>query len=199
MIDGAVTIAGARTVGASELAAAQAGDRQAQAAIFLRHRAEVAAFLSRLTGDPTVVDDLVQEVFIAAFAGLPGFRGDAQLSSWLYRICLSKARNFWDAQRRRERREATGAARFSTHAPSAEEDFEAAEQRRALYRALGELPTSYREAFTARILEGMSLADACKLLGAPCSTVSYRTRRAIDLLSRALELGSLADWVEGRA
>ena len=54
--------------------------------------------------------------------------------------------------------------------------------------ALGKLPDKLREAFTARAIEGMSLIEASAALGIPISTVSYRTRRAEQLLCAALEI-----------
>src|SRR6185437_6592916 len=54
-------------------------------------RRQVAANLYRVLGDRTDLDDLVQEVFVIAFRGLERFRGDAKLSTWLYRICVNVA------------------------------------------------------------------------------------------------------------
>ena len=92
------------------LAAAQRGDADAQAELFHRHSVRVARQILRMTGDANSVDDLLQEVFIAAFAALPGFRRDAQLETWLYTIAANKVRNWWDARRRREARETHAAA-----------------------------------------------------------------------------------------
>jgi RNA polymerase sigma-70 factor (ECF subfamily) len=170
----------------SLLAAAQAGDEAAQSAIFGAYRQRVAAHVHRMTGDPDVVDDLVQEVFISAFGGLSAFRGDAQLGTWLYRITANKVRNWWDAQRRRLAREHRAAERTLAAPPLQEDRIEAAEHRQQLYAALGRLPDILREAFVARAIMGMGLSEASELLGVPISTLSYRTRRAEQLLCEAL-------------
>lgn len=170
----------------SMLAAAQAGEEAAQAHIFEAYKQRVASQVQRMTGDPDVVDDLVQEVFIAAFTSLPRFRGDAQLGTWLYRITTNKVRNWWDARRRREARERRAAEGPTTVEPGQEDRIEAQEHRRRLYDAMGRLPDALREAFVARAVEGMSLQDASECLGVPISTVSYRTRRAEALLCEAL-------------
>ena len=57
-----------------------------------------------------------------------------------------------------------------------------------LYTALATLPDKLREAFVARAIEGLSLLEAAAILGAPISTISYRTRRAEQLLCAALEI-----------
>lgn len=169
------------------LAAAQAGDRAAQAAIFEAYKDRVARQVQRMTGDPSSVDDLVQEVFISAFAALSRFRGDAQLGTWLYTIAANRVRNWWDSQRRRRRREDVASERSRADEPATPEaDFAAKQQRDRFYVALGSLPDKLREAFVARALEGMNLHEASAVLGVPISTVSYRTRRAEQLLCEAL-------------
>ena len=95
-------------------------------------------------------------------------------------------RNWWDSQRRRRRREDLASERVSAEVETPEADLEAKQQQRRLYAALGELPDKLREAFVARAIEGMSLQDASAVLGVPISTVSYRTRRAEQLLCAAL-------------
>jgi RNA polymerase sigma-70 factor (ECF subfamily) len=170
------------------LAAAQRGDRAAQAALFTAHKDDVARQVQRMTGDQSAVDDLVQEVFIAAFSALPGFRRDAQLDTWLYRITVNKVRNWWDAKRRRRRREDRVAGSPREPLPTPEDEADATEHRRRLYAALGELPDKYREAFTARAIDNLSLQEASARLGVPISTVSYRTRKAEERLCVLLDL-----------
>lgn len=169
------------------LEAARRGDAHAQAQLFESHKQRVARWIHRMIGDPDVVDDLVQEVFIAAFRRLTAFRGEAQIETWLYRIALNKVRNFLDSGRRRLAREQRGAA------PTAEDvtpddSVQAQEDLGRFYDALAGLPASYREAFVARAIHGMSLHEASERLDVPISTVSYRTRRAEALLCEALGL-----------
>ena len=171
---------------AAVLQAAQRGERAAQSLLFSRYRDRVARQVLRMIGDAAMVDDLVQDVFIAAFTALPQFRGDAQLSTWLYTIATNRVRNWWDSQRRRRRREDVVASEPHEDPDDPEADLEAQQQRARFYEALGKLPDKLREAFTARAIEGMSLIDASAALGIPISTVSYRTRRAEQLLCAAL-------------
>lgn len=172
---------------------ARQGDPAAQRAIFDRHKDRVAAQIQRMTGDPTVVDDLLQDVFIAAFANLRGFRGDSQIRTWLYRIATNKVRNWWDSTRRRRRREHRAGELPIEPATNPQEDLEIREHRERLYQALGELPAKLREAFVARVIEGLSLQDASEAFDVPVSTISYRTRRAEEVLCRALGLSRLGE------
>jgi len=175
------------------LAAAQRGDPAAQGALFKAHKDDIAQQVQRMTGNANAVDDLVQEVFIAAFSALRGFRGDAQLHTWLYRITCNKVRNWWDAERRRHGREQRVAESPCEPVATPEEETTAREHRVRLYTALGQLPDKYREAFTARAIESLSLQAASERLGVPISTVSYRTRQAERRLCTLLDLDPEGD------
>src|SRR5262245_31154906 len=67
------------------------GDRQACERFYREHRRLVAANLYRVVGERSELEDMVQEVFVIAFRGMERFRGDAKLSTWLYRICVNVA------------------------------------------------------------------------------------------------------------
>src|SRR5260221_4302006 len=69
----------------------RADERAAQDELYHRFRRHVAGNLYRVLGDRSDLEDLVQEVFVIAFRGLDRFRGDARLSTWLYRICVNVA------------------------------------------------------------------------------------------------------------
>jgi RNA polymerase sigma-70 factor (ECF subfamily) len=168
------------------LSRARRHDPSALRQLFELHKDRVAAQIQRMTGDPGAVDDLVQEVFIAAFANLASFRGDSQFRTWLYRIATNKVRNWWDSDQRRRRREHRSAEGGEPGSQTPDEDLETREHRERLYGALAKLSSKLREAFVARVIEGMSLQEASEVLGVPISTVSYRTRRAEDLLCAAL-------------
>ncbi len=170
------------------LAAVRRGDAAAQAQFFERHKGAVARQVLRMTGDASWVDDLVQEVFIAAFSRLESFRGDASIDTWLHRITTNKVRNAWDSRRRRSVREAKAAQPEATEHDAPDGEVAAGEQLQRFYAALDELPAKYRDAFVCRTVEELSLDETSGVLGVPVSTVSYRARRAEELLVAALGL-----------
>ena len=169
---------------------ARRGEKSAQSELFLAHKDRVAKQVQWMTGNASAVDDLVQEVFLAAFSALTTFRGEARVETWLHAIAANKVRNWWDANRRRESRELVAASQTREDPHTPEENLETTEHRRRLYAALGDLPHELREAFTLRAIEHRSLRDVSELLGVPISTVSYRARRAEQLLCRALDLST---------
>jgi len=64
------------------------------------HQAMVFGTLLRLTGSREHVDDLAQEVFLRLYRALPSFRGEALLTTYLYRITVNVAQDEWKRRRR---------------------------------------------------------------------------------------------------
>lgn len=173
---------------AALVAAVRRGDTAAQAEFFDRHKDAVARQVMRMSGDAGWVDDMVQEVFIAAFSRLESFRGDASIETWLHRITMNKVRNAWDSRRRRMAREAKVVRPEATQHDAPDEGVAASEQLERFYMALAELPAKYRDAFVCRVIEELSLEETSAALDVPISTVSYRARRAEAMLTEALGL-----------
>jgi RNA polymerase sigma-70 factor (ECF subfamily) len=67
------------------------------------HQAMVFRTLARLTGSIDRVDDLAQEVFLRLYRALPSFRGEALVSTYLYRIAVNVAQDEWKRRRREDR------------------------------------------------------------------------------------------------
>jgi RNA polymerase sigma-70 factor, ECF subfamily len=156
-------------------------DRVAQDELYHRFRRQVAANLYRVIGDRTDLDDLVQEVFVIAFRGLDRFRGDARLSTWLYRICVNVA--LGRIRTRRRRPAAIGMTDLDTAAidPSMTERPETPErslQRRQdqerVYRALETLAPKKRIVLYLHEIEGLDLKEIAYLVDS--NPVTVRTR-----------------------
>ena len=162
------------------IARALRGERKAFDAIYRLHADAVYRRLSRLVGPDPEREDLVQQVFVDVFRGLPSFRGDAAFSTWLYRIVVHVA---YEHLRRRRRRPASPAtleaiAELVDGALSPEA---AARQRQELERALGylgKLDPKKRIAFVLRVVEGLSLDEIGELVGAKAPAVGQRVKYA---------------------
>src|SRR5206468_4249295 len=70
------------------IARARQGDREAFDRLVESHLAHVWAVVWRIVRHREDAEDVVQEVFLAAFQGLPGYRGESRLSTWLHRIAV---------------------------------------------------------------------------------------------------------------
>lgn len=165
---------------------------------------DICALLFRLTEDPEEARDLTQETFLQAFRNIAGFRGEADLRTWLYRIAVNQARNRWRWWKRRRRDRTVsldapvgdeGNAPLSAGltdegARNPEQQALARERERALRAALSTLSRPYREAIVLRDIEGLSYEEVAQALDINIGTVKSRLSRGRDELRRRLE-GSL--------
>jgi RNA polymerase sigma-70 factor (ECF subfamily) len=149
-------------------------------------------------GDDAEAEDVVQDTYLRAFTHLDGFRGEAQLSTWLTRIAVNEALG-----RLRQRRpvvdlksidaiDEQGEARVIV-LPSARQDHDPeaaaarAEIRRLLEQAVDRLPPPFRIVFVLRDIEEMSVDETASHLGLRPETVKTRLHRARRLLRRSLD------------
>ncbi|HSD88121.1 MAG TPA: sigma-70 family RNA polymerase sigma factor [Kofleriaceae bacterium] len=159
----------------------RADDRAAQDELYHRFRRQVAGNLYRVLGDRTDLDDLVQEVFVIAFRGLDRFRGDARLSTWLYRICVNVALGRIRTRRRRPTAIGMTDLDSANVDPSLTERPETPErslQRRQdqerVHRALEMLAPKKRIVLYLHEIEGLDLKEIAYLVDS--NPVTVRTR-----------------------
>ena len=160
------------------------------AEVYRAHAAIVARWAVRLGGPSVDAEDVVHDVFLVVERRLPEFRGDAQLSTWIYRITALVVRRHLRRARLRglfgwlDRR----AEAVPSLAPSPLEAAEASQAVLQLYRALDELPEKYRTALILHELEGLPAVEIAELTGVEPSTVWVRLhrgrRRLEELLAR---------------
>jgi RNA polymerase sigma-70 factor (ECF subfamily) len=156
-------------------------DRSAHDELYHRFRRQVAGNLYRVLGDRDDLEDLVQEVFVIAFRGLDRFRGDARLSTWLYRICVNVA--LGRIRTRKRRPNAIGVLDLDTAPadPSLTERPEtpdrSLERRRdqeRVYAALEHLAPKKRIVLYLHEIEGLDLKEIAYLVDS--NPVTVRTR-----------------------
>ena len=73
------------------VAAVRAGDTERYRELVERHERRVYAVAWSRLGDATLAEEATQEAFIRVFRGLPKFRGDAALGTWIYRLAVNAA------------------------------------------------------------------------------------------------------------
>ncbi len=163
---------------------------------------EIYGLLFRLTESSEEARDLTQETFLRAFQNISGFRGEADLRTWIYRIAINQARNRWRWWRRRHRDTTvsldepvgqTGQSLSSMLPESSanpEQQALALEREKALRSALQRLGRSYREAVVLRDIEGFTYEEIATTLGINIGTVKSRLARGRQELREKLE-GSL--------
>ena len=151
----------------------RSGDDDAFAELVDRYKKLVYALVSRMVPDRSQADDLAQEVFVKVHRGLPYFRGDARLSTWIYRIvsnvCLQ-------ARATSARTATPTSADVERGSPDAA--FAHLELRDRLEHALAQLPENYRLLIAAHYLQGIQYEALAETLDIPIGTVKTHLHRA---------------------
>ncbi len=160
-----------------------AGDRVSARTLYDRHARRVHRLVFRICGDEELACDLVQDVFVRAFAQLAAFRGDSAFTTWLHRIAVTTALNqMRKVKRIRAHEEAMG-----------DEDVHAAPAREAdpdlkvrLHAAIDALPEGLRMTVLLHDLEGYTHGEIGTMLGVAEGTSKARLFEARAKLRVAL-------------
>jgi RNA polymerase sigma factor (sigma-70 family) len=176
---------------------AAAGDRDAFAAIYERHRTVVYRFARLMSGSDATAEDVTQEVFVTLIHTLPTYEPQrAGLLTYLYGVARNVTRN----RLRRERRFValdTAAEPASARADDPHDAASRAQERALLRRAILALPSRYREAIVLSDVHGLAYAEAARILHVPVGTVRSRLSRGRQML--AIRLGAAATPVQPSA
>jgi RNA polymerase sigma-70 factor, ECF subfamily len=162
-------------------------DRADFTAIVRRHDHRLRGLAYKLlAGDRHRMDDALQEAYLRAFRALPGFRVEADLGTWLYRIVYNACIDELRRDRRRPRPIDLQEAGWDQPAAASPHD-EVVYAADATVRALGALPDEQRVALVLVDGEGFDNVAAARILGVPPGTVGSRLSRARATVRRLLE------------
>lgn len=158
------------------------GDDAAFGELMARYKDLVYGMVHRMVPDRGQADDLAQEVFLKVHRGLPYFRGDARLSTWIYRIVANVC--FQARARRRPdvSLEPTNPDRPRLDPGAADAAFAGLELRDRLEKAIAQLPDNYRMLIAAHYLEGVQYEALAEALDLPIGTIKthlYRAKRRL--------------------
>ena len=163
------------------VARCQRGDDGAFAQLVDQYKHLVYAMIYRMMSDRGQVEDLAQDVFLKVHRGLPYFRGEARLSTWIYRIVANVC-----VQARSGRRPMRSSSDV-TEPASADGAFADLELRDRIEKAMEKLPENYRFLIAAHYLKGVQYEALAESLNIPLGTVKthlFRAKRQLrELLS----------------
>ena len=182
---------------------AAGGDEDAFAQLVGLHEKKVYGLALRMCGNPEDAADAAQEAFLAAWKGLPRFRGEAGFSTWLYRLTANAA---IDHLRRvkRQRGEVSldgGGPGLDAvdDAPSPQAQAEETELREAVAEGLSMLSEDHRQALLLRELRGLSYEEIASELRVDLGTVKSRISRARGSLRKILvKNGNLSGYLPSK-
>ncbi len=161
----------------------RSGDDTAFAGLVDRYKDLVYGLIYRMVPDKSAVDDLAQDVFLKVHRGMPYFRGEARLSTWIYRI-VQNACVQWQTDRRREAPLQVESASDKPPREFGSEDaaFGDIEVRDRLHKAIAQLPANYQLLISAHYLQGVQYDALAEALDIPLGTVKthlYRAKRRL--------------------
>ena len=172
--------------------------------LYRDHVDRIYRFAQRLCGQVEDAQDLVQDTFLNAYRGLEGFRGDAQVSTWLYRIAARACLRLRRKRKGEPARELsldefipTSEGEFRLQVPtdglSPEEALENKELKRALHQAIQKLPNKYRVVLVLRDMEGLTAKEVGTIMGLNERAVKSRLHRARLFVRRELSARGIGE------
>jgi RNA polymerase sigma-70 factor, ECF subfamily len=168
------------------IAASKGGDQDAFAQLVQRYQRRVFNLVYRMLQQYEEANETTQETFLAAWQGLPAFRGDARFATWLYRIAYNCSLKQLE-QRKRDKalQVALEAEQDNTKLTDTEMDVR---DRQALVREhLSHLPAKYRIVLILRHLQDMTYEEMAEILTMPIGTIKTHLFRARNLLKERLQ------------
>ena len=157
------------------------------------HQEFVFRTLTRLTGGGEHVEDLAQEVFLRLYRGLESFRGEAKLTTWLYRITLNVAQDEWKRRKKEQAHtsfddpEAGWPERISGGDGDAEQILTRRQSMAAVNDALAELSETERAVIVMFHQEECTYEQIAMTLKLPLNTVRTHLHRGRQKLKERLK------------
>ena len=159
------------------IASIGAGDRRAMELLFARHNVAIYHFIWRLTGNASLAEEIVSEVFLAVWRGADKFKAKSQVSTWLLAIARHKAlaalRRRADAQLDDET-----AVTLVDGADDPETTAQHRNRSAILQKCLNALPSSHREIIDLVYYHEKTVVEVAQIVGIPEGTVKTRMLHA---------------------
>ena len=190
------------------VARSRGGDLDSFNQLILRWERPIYALAYRVIGREEDARDVCQETFLRAFRALPGFKGQAKFSSWLYRIALNLCRDWIRRQRRAPPGRRCRRASIRSNWPPRRGRSNrlriwsrGRELSEVVAEAMALLPEEQRTAIILKEYHGMTFQEIADLQGCPLSTVKTRLYQGLAVLTSGIceKNGRLAPQMVKRA
>ena len=160
-------------------------ERDTFSAVYAEHQNQVRRILFRMIPDADV-DDLVQETFIRVFQNMKNFRGDCQMSSWIYRIAMNTGRDYLRHKKRRSWLSFSSDESYREQA--SENDHHGSREKIGdIEQAVNSLPVKLREVTVLASLQELSIKEISSVLQVPEGTVKSRLHKAREILRKKIK------------
>lgn len=171
------------------------GDQEAFRQLVETYQAPAYRLALRMCGgDAALAEDAAQEAFLAAWRGLPRFRGDSRFSTWLYRLTTNAAIDWLRREKRHRGMDDVTELELPDDGPGPQDQAEQAEAQQAVRRALSRLSEEHRQVLLLRYMQELDYAEIAAALEISEGTVKSRISRAKMRLRELLDgSGNLFD------
>jgi RNA polymerase sigma-70 factor (ECF subfamily) len=173
------------------VASSKNGDQEAFAQLVQRYQRRVFNLVYRMLQQYEEAAEITQETFLAAWQGLPAFRGDARFPTWLYRIAYNCSLKQLELRKRdRALQVALEAEKILEDAYNEQREnaeLDARDRQVLVQEHLSHLPAKYRIVLILRHLQDMTYEEMAEILTMPIGTIKTHLFRARNLLKERLQ------------
>ncbi|WP_430463037.1 RNA polymerase sigma factor RpoE [Thalassolituus sp. LLYu03] len=177
------------------VARVQKGDKRAFDLLVIKYQHRILSLVSRFIPDFAEAQDVTQESFIKAYRALPGFRGESQFYTWMYRIAVNTAKNYLVSRGRKTPTrdiDLDDAEFFAGEANMRDIEtpdglLQRDQLQKVVFEAIEALPEELRMAVTLRELDGLSYEEIAEVMDCPIGTVRSRIFRAREAIDRKMQ------------
>ncbi len=131
-------------------------------------------------------NDLVQNVFLKAWNNLHNFRGDARLSTWLFKIAINESINFVNKEKQRLQLTEDADDSFLLNNIEADSFFDGDELQKELLQAISKLPEKQKLVFNMRYFDEMKYEEMSEILGTSVGALKASYHHAVKKVTEAL-------------
>lgn len=124
-------------------------------------------------------NDLLQNTFLKAWANVENFRGEAKLSTWLYKIAINESITFLNKERQRQNISIDDDDTFLIDTLESDEWFDGDELKLELQKAISKLPEKQRLIFNMRYFDEMKYEDMSEILGTSVGALKSSFHHAV--------------------
>ena len=176
------------------------GDLKAFDILVVKYQDRLVYSVYKFCSDLDLSQDITQEAFVKAYNNIDKFRGDSSFYTWIYRIAINTAKNYFSNKSRgaetyNEDLLDNALSDMSLNSDNPETLLEAEEMKDAINQAFQNLPDEIRSTLSLREYDGLSYEEIAKVQNCPIGTVSSRIFKGRELINETFsKLGLSKTW-----
>ena len=143
--------------------------------------------IRKMVIDHEDANDVLQNTFIKAWSSIENFRGDAKLSTWLYKIAINESITFINKEKQRNNVSLDDDDSFLINSLASDEWFDGDDLRLELQKAINSLPEKQRLIFNMRYFDDMKYDDMSEILGTTVGALKASYHHAVKKIEKFFE------------